>query len=57
MRDVIFADPQLIAEPCRAVGVSDEDWHAWAREYPVSGLDYLVIYTIWQRLPPGLNVM
>jgi len=45
MRDAIFSDPALVAEPCRAAGLPDEDWYPWAREFSVGvgSIDVLLL--------------
>ena len=35
LRDSIFQVPELAIGPCRAAGLTDDDWHAWQREYKV----------------------
>jgi len=36
LRDEIFKNPELIIGPCRAAGITDDDWYAWQREYKVA---------------------
>ncbi len=44
-RDAIFATPELVIEPCRAAGVTDDDWYPWAREFrvDVGAIDVLLL--------------
>ncbi len=44
-RDAIFATPELVIGPCRAAGVTDDDWYSWAREFrvEVGSIDVLLI--------------
>lgn len=36
LRDAIFKNPELVIGPCRAAGITDDDWYAWQREYKVA---------------------
>ncbi|HXG38559.1 MAG TPA: hypothetical protein VNL36_07305 [Bacteroidota bacterium] len=36
LRDQIFKNPELVIGPCRAAGITDDDWYAWQREYNVA---------------------
>jgi hypothetical protein len=36
LRDEIFKNPELVIGPCRAAGITDDDWYAWQREYKVA---------------------
>jgi hypothetical protein len=35
LRDAIFANPELVIGPCRAAGLTDDEWYAWQREFQV----------------------
>lgn len=35
LRDEIFKNPELVIGPCRAAGLTDDDWYPWQREYRV----------------------
>ncbi len=35
LRDAIFARPDLVIGPCRAAGLTDDDWYPWRREFVV----------------------
>jgi hypothetical protein len=34
-RDAVFANPELVIGPCRAVGLTDDEWYPWRREFRV----------------------
>lgn len=44
-RDAIFEAPELVIGPCRAAGVTEDNWYSWAREYPVEvgSIDVLLL--------------
>jgi hypothetical protein len=44
-RDTIFENPELVIAPCRAAGLTEDDWYPWAREYRVGvgAIDVLLI--------------
>ena len=35
LRDAIFETPELVIGPCRAAGLTEDDWYPWAREFRV----------------------
>jgi hypothetical protein len=35
LRDSIFQAPDLVIGPCRAAGLTDDEWYPWQREYRV----------------------
>src|SRR5688572_11763865 len=35
LRDAIFHAPELVIGPCRAAGLTDDEWYPWQREYRV----------------------
>jgi hypothetical protein len=35
LRDAIFGNPDLVIGPCRAAGLSDDEWYPWQREFRV----------------------
>ena len=35
LRDAIFFNPDLVIEPCRAAGLTEDEWYAWQREFQV----------------------
>jgi hypothetical protein len=35
LRDAIFEAPDLVIGPCRAAGLTDDEWYPWQREYKV----------------------
>lgn len=35
LRDAIFAEPELVIGPCRAAGLTEDEWYAWHREFKV----------------------
>jgi hypothetical protein len=35
LRDAIFKTPDLVIGPCRAVGLTEDEWYPWQREYRV----------------------
>jgi hypothetical protein len=35
LRDAIFAAPDLVIGPCRAAGLTEDEWYPWQREYKV----------------------
>jgi len=35
LRDVIFDNPDLVIAPCRAAGLTDDEWYPWQREFRV----------------------
>ncbi len=35
LRDSIFESPDLVIGPCRAAGLTEEDWYPWQREFTV----------------------
>jgi hypothetical protein len=38
-QEVIAADPDLVVEPCRRGGLTDEEWYLWKQEFSVSAAD------------------
>jgi hypothetical protein len=32
-RDAIFASPELVIGPCRAAGLTDDEWYSWRKEF------------------------
>ena len=32
-RDAIFESPELVIGACRAAGLTDDEWHAWRKEF------------------------
>ena len=45
LRDSIFANPDLVIGPCRAAGLTEDEWYPWQREYKVDvgRIDVLLI--------------
>ena len=45
LRDSIFQMPELAIGPCRAAGLTDDDWYPWQREYrvEVGRIDVLLV--------------
>lgn len=45
LRDAIFENPDLVIGPCRAAGLTDDEWYAWKREYgvEVGSIDVLLL--------------
>lgn len=45
LRDAIFGLPELAIGPCRAAGLTDDEWYPWRREYPVEvgSIDVLLL--------------
>jgi hypothetical protein len=45
LRDAIFAVPELVIGPCRAAGLTDDDWYPWVREFgtDVGPVDVLLL--------------
>jgi len=35
LRDAIFHAPDLVIGPCRAAGLTEDEWYPWQREYKV----------------------
>ncbi len=35
LRDAIFENPELVIGPCRAAGLTDDEWYPWQREFRV----------------------
>jgi hypothetical protein len=35
LRDAIFKIPDLVIGPCRAAGLTEDEWYPWQREYRV----------------------
>lgn len=35
LRDGIFENPDLVIGPCRAAGLTDDEWYPWQREFRV----------------------
>jgi hypothetical protein len=35
LRDSIFETPDLVIGPCRAAGITEEEWYPWKREFKV----------------------
>src|SRR6059036_3538743 len=35
LRDAIFNVPDLVIGPCRAAGLTEDEWYGWQREYKV----------------------
>jgi len=35
LRDSIFHVPELVIGPCRAAGLTEDEWYPWQREYKV----------------------
>jgi hypothetical protein len=35
LRDSIFEAPDLVIGPCRAAGLTEDDWYPWQREFTV----------------------
>jgi len=35
LRDAIFQNPELVIDPCRAAGLTDDEWYPWQREFRV----------------------
>ena len=44
-RDAIFASPELVIGPCRAAGLTDDDWYPWRKEFEtdVGPIDVLLL--------------
>jgi hypothetical protein len=44
-RDAIFASPELVIGPCRAAGLTDDEWYPWRREFhtDVGPIDVLLV--------------
>jgi hypothetical protein len=44
-RDAIFECPELVIGPCRAAGLTDDEWYAWRKEFPteVGPIDVLLV--------------
>ena len=44
-RDAIFKAPDLVIGPCRAAGLTDDEWYPWQREYRVAvgSIDVLLL--------------
>ena len=36
LRDSIFHAPELVIGPCRAAGLTEDEWYPWQREYRVA---------------------
>jgi hypothetical protein len=36
LQDAIFHAPDLVIGPCRAAGLTEDEWYPWEREYPVA---------------------
>jgi len=45
LSDAIFREPELVIGPCRAAGLTDDDWYPWQREFQtdVGNIDVLLI--------------
>lgn len=45
LRDAIVDNPDLVIGPCRAAGLTDDDWYPWQREFRVEGgrIDVLLL--------------
>jgi hypothetical protein len=45
LRDAIFAVPDLVIGPCRAAGLTDDEWYPWQREFgtEVGPIDVLLL--------------
>lgn len=45
LRDAIFDDPDLVVGPCRAAGLTDDEWYPWQREFrvEVGQIDVLLV--------------
>jgi len=35
LRDAIFNNPELVIGPCKAAGLTEDEWYAWHREFQV----------------------
>ncbi len=44
-RDAIFESPELVIGPCRAAGLTDDDWYAWQKEFQTEAgpIDVLLV--------------
>lgn len=44
-RDAIFKMPELVIEPCRAAGLTNDDWYPWRKEFAteVGSIDVLLV--------------
>lgn len=44
-RDAIFQSPELVIGPCRAAGLTDDEWYSWRKEFPteVGPIDVLLV--------------
>lgn len=48
LSDAIYKNPELVIGPCRAAGITDDDWYAWQRNYKVADagwIDVLLLST------------
>lgn len=45
LRDAILAVPELVIGPCRAAGLTDDEWYPWQREFgtEVGSIDVLLL--------------
>lgn len=45
LRDAIFKTPDLVIGPCRAAGLTEDEWYPWQREYrvDVGKIDVLLV--------------
>src|SRR5262245_44307579 len=44
-RDAIFESPELVTGPCRAAGLTDDEWYPWRKEFhtDVGPIDVLLL--------------
>ena len=44
-RDAIFQSPEIVIGPCRAAGLTDDEWYPWRKEFPteVGPIDVLLV--------------